>query len=301
MSKIALLFPGQGAQSPGMGKSDCDNSPVAKNLFDRAEEILGYDLATLCFTGSEEELSRTDRCQVAIFVASLAALATLEESQPELSVQAAAGLSLGEYTALVFAGALSFEDGLRLVKIRGEAMQRAAMQMPSGMVSVAGLDSDSLESLCSRVNQEMPTDNDFIWIANFLCPGNIVVSGKKVACSRLEELAPDAGAIRTIPLAVAGAFHTPIMACAAEELKQALAAVEFRNPRVPVITNVNAHPYSDSSVIRETLLTQLCSPVQWEGSMRYLLGEGFDTFYEVGPGRVLRGLMKRIDRKVTLN
>jgi [acyl-carrier-protein] S-malonyltransferase len=296
MSKIAFLFPGQGAQAIGMGKQAGEALPAARRLYDRAAEILGYDLAKLCFEGPAEELDSTVISQPALFVTSLAAIELLRASAPDvvLSCQATAGLSLGEYTALVFAGALEFEDALRLVQVRGEAMQLAADATPSGMVSVLGLERGQVEELCERARQ-----GDTLRIANLLCPGNIVVSGTNVACERLAEMAPAAGAMKALPLAVAGAFHTPLMAPAADRLREALAEAHFMRPTITVVSNVDARPHDDPDEIRDLLLEQLVSPVRWEDSMRYLLAEGYDQFYEVGPGRVLRGLLKRMERRVS--
>jgi len=295
VSKIAFLFPGQGAQSIGMGRQAAEALPAARKLYDRAAAILGYDLAKLCFEGPAEELDSTVISQPALFVTSLVAIELLRSTSPDvvLSCEATAGLSLGEYTALVFAGALEFDDGVRLVQVRGEAMQEAADATPSGMVSVLGLEQAAVEALCERARQ-----GDTLRIANLLCPGNIVISGTNAACERLAEMAPAAGAMKAVPLAVAGAFHTPLMAPAADRLRAALAEAHFSRPTIPVVSNVDALPHDDPDEIRELLLKQLVSPVRWEDSLRYLLAQGYDQFYEVGPGRVLRGLLKRVDRKI---
>lgn len=293
MSKIAFLFPGQGAQSVGMAQSLCESLPAARELFDRAAGVLGYDLASLCFNGPAEELDSTVRSQPALFVSSLAALESLRAQTPDvvLSCEATAGLSLGEYTALVFAGVMEFEDGLRLVQTRGTAMQQAADATPSGMVSILGLDKAKVEALCAEARE-----NDVLEIANLLCPGNIAVSGENAACERAAELAPKLGAMKAVPLAVAGAFHTKIMQSAVAKLAQALADVPMKRPEIPVISNVDAQPHDDPEEIRDLLVRQVVSPVRWEDSMRYLLAGGYNQFYEIGPGRVLRGLLKRIDR-----
>jgi [acyl-carrier-protein] S-malonyltransferase len=294
VTKIAFLFPGQGAQTVGMGAELAARIPAVRQLFDRANAVVGYDLAKLCFEGPADELDSTVRSQPALFVTSLAALEALRQDQPDvaLSCEMAAGLSLGEYTALVFAGVMNFEDGLRLVQIRGEAMQAASDATPSGMVSVLGLERSQVQQLCDQARGD-----GVLEIANLLCPGNIAVSGSNAACERVAELAPAAGAMKAVPLAVAGAFHTSIMGPAVERLRAALADVPMQKPRLPVVSNVDAMPHDDPGEIRELLVKQVVSQVRWEDSMRYLLAQGCDQFYEVGPGRVLRGLMKRIERR----
>jgi len=295
-AKVAFLFPGQGAQTVGMGAAICAKVPEARALFDRASSVLGYDLFRLCTEGPAAELDSTVHSQPALFVASLAALEQLKKNAPELveGCTAAAGLSLGEYTALVFAGAMEFEAGLRVVQERGRAMQDAADATSSGMVSVLGMERDQVESLCMEAR-----DGDTLEIANLLCPGNIVISGHTGACERIADLATAAGAMKVIPLAVAGAFHTSLMQSAVERLRKALADVTMNKPRIPVISNVDARPHDDPNEIRELLIRQVCSQVRWEDSMRYLLDEQDITqFYELGPGRVLCGLLKRIARRV---
>ncbi len=295
MSKIAFLFPGQGAQTVGMGRQLYDTLPAARELFDRASAIAGNDLVSVCFDGPADKLDSTRYSQPALFVCSLAALEWLKANKPDVvaNCQAAAGLSLGEYTALVHAGVMSFEDGLRVVLARGNAMQDAADLVPSGMVSILGMQLDQIEKLCDQVRGP----GEVLQVANHLCPGNIVVSGHKAACERVAELAAGAGAMKTIPLAVAGAFHTSLMQPAVEKLAAALQDVPMQSPRIPVISNVDAAPHSDPEEIRQLLVKQVVSPVRWEDSVRKLLADGYAPFWEVGPGRVLRGLLKRIDRK----
>jgi [acyl-carrier-protein] S-malonyltransferase len=295
-ANVAFLFPGQGAQAVGMGRTVCEQVPAARALFNRAAEVLGYDLYTLCTEGPAAELDSTIYSQPALFVASLAALEQLKQNSPELvdRCAAAAGLSLGEYTALVFAGAMDFETALRVVQERGRAMQDAAEADHGGMVSILGLERDQVEKLCDEARGDWTLE-----VANLLCPGNIVVSGNTTACERIADLATAAGAMKVIPLAVAGAFHTSLMQPAVERLQAALADVPMKHPRIPVVSNVDGRPHDDHDEIRELLIQQVCSQVRWEDSMRYLLDKyGITHFYEFGPGRVLCGLLKRITRKV---
>jgi [acyl-carrier-protein] S-malonyltransferase len=293
MAKVAFLFPGQGAQTVGMARALCAAVPAARQLFADAAAVLGYDLLAVCTNGPAEQLNSTAVSQPAIFVASLAALESLRQTEPAaLDVcSATAGLSLGEYTALVFAGSLSFADGLRLVQKRGQAMQAASDATPSAMVSVLGMEQPQVEELCSRARGE-----GLIQLANLLCPGNLVVSGTAAAISAVEKHAEAAGG-RTIRLAVAGAFHTPLMKPADDVLAEALAGVELNRPRVPVWSNVDARPHTDPNEIRRLLVRQVVQPVLWEQTVRGLLADGFGRFYEIGPGRVLAGLLKRVNRK----
>ncbi len=293
MSRSAFLFPGQGAQAVGMGRDLAGRFPAVRALYDEASAVLGYDLAAVCWNGPKERLDATVVSQPALFVASLAALEALHKDQPAAvdHCVAAAGLSLGEYTALAFAGALSFADGLRVVKARGEAMQAAADASRGGMVSVLGLDQTAVEELCAAAASAGP-----IRIANLLCPGNTVVSGAVAACEAVEKSVEAKGG-RTVRLAVAGAFHTPFMKPADEALAAALQGVTIRPPRVPVWSNVDARPHTDPEEIRGLLVRQVLHPVLWEQTIRGLLADGCDRFYEIGPGRVLAGLLKRVQRK----
>jgi len=294
MSTIACLFPGQGAQFVGMGRSVLERCPAAQRLFDEAREVLGFDLGELCFQGPAERLDSTVISQPALFVCSLAAIELLRQETPDVVDQCryAAGLSLGEYTALVFAGAMTFRDSLNVVKVRGEAMQAAADANPSGMVSALMLDRDQVTNVC-----EQASSAGRIWIANYLCPGNTVLSGDKPACAKAVELIEQAGG-KPVPLAVAGAFHTPLMQSACDRLSAALANVNLQTPRIPVVSNVDAQTHSAPNEIRDLLIRQVVNPVRWEDSIRWLVTQGADRFYEVGPGKVLKGLMKRIDRKL---
>ena len=271
MAKTAFLFPGQGAQKVGMGKELIAQSQAAAALFEQANEILGYNLQALCLEGPDEKLNATDHSQPAIFVHSLAALEVLKEQQPDVveNCSATAGLSLGEYTALVFAGVMSFEDALKVVQQRGLAMQSAAEQVQSGMVSILGLDVDQVSQLC----EDCCHDGEVLQLANLLCPGNLVVSGSQAACDRIAEAAVEAGAMRTIPLTVAGAFHTSIMQPAVEKLEAALSQATLSSPRIDLISNVDADTHSDPDEIRDLLARQVVSPVLWEDTMRRLLSD----------------------------
>jgi len=294
MPKIAFLFPGQGAQFVGMGRGLYDEVPAARALFDRAGEILGFDLKRVCFDGPSDALEATDVSQPAIFVSSLAALEGLRESDPALveSCAGLAGLSLGEYTALACAGSIDFESGLKIVRRRGEAMQAAARSTPSGMTSIIGLDEAAVDELCRRVEP-----HGQLWKANLLGPGNIVVSGDLDALKAVEPIATELGAGRVIALKVAGAFHCPLMKPADDQLAEVLAQASIAPPRLPVYSNVDAQVHTDPADLRKTLVAQVIAGVRWDDSIRRMLADGYDNFYEVGPGRVLTGLLKRIDRK----
>lgn len=293
---IAFIFPGQGAQNVGMGRDVAEVYPAAAEVYKKAKKIVGYDLAKLCFEGPEEKLATTTVSQPAIFctsVAILEAIKTIPDSRCSIP-DVTAGLSLGEYTAFYAAGVISFEDGLRLVQRRGEAMQAAADKSEGSMVSIIGLDEEKIIHLCQEAAQ-----GQILGPVNFNCPGQIVLSGEKDACRRAEELAEKFGAIKAVPLAVAGAFHTEMMAPAAEELRRALEEASIKNPaEVKIIANINADYYEDAEQIKEGLVKQLVQPILWQRSMEHLINEGVERFYEIGPGRVLTGLMKRINRKM---
>jgi len=277
-----------------MGAALAASRPAAKALFDQASRVLGYDLLGVCTTGTAERLNATDVSQPAIFVASLAALESLLQSEPGLSdsVVATAGLSLGEYSALVVAGAMSFADGLKVVRERGRAMQAAAEQSPSGMISALLLDASQVEAVVAEAKAA-----GRLWVANYLCPGNTVLSGESAAINAAEK-AIEAKGGKPVRLAVAGAFHTELMKPADEKLAAALAGVEIKPPRIPVWSNVDAKPHTDPGEIRGLLVRQVVNPVRWEETMRNLLADGVERFYEIGPGKVLAGLLKRVNRKV---
>lgn len=298
----AFLFPGQGAQAVGMGK-EAQSVPAAAELYKKANDILGFDLLEICTSGPKEKLDSTVICQPAIYVTSLAAVELLRArdggQQIIDSVDVTCGLSLGEYTALAFAGAFSFEDGLKLVKLRGEAMQEAADAAKGAMVSIIGLDSDKVQQLCDAANQEVDEDNK-VQIANYLCSGNYAVSGGVKGIEAVEAKAKSFKARMTVRLAVAGAFHTGFMEPAVSRLDATLAATQINTPRIPVISNVDAQPHADPGVIRKILAQQVTSPVQWETTVKTLLGKGLKKSYELGPGKVIAGIVKRMDKSAEI-
>ena len=276
-----------------MGKTIAERFPAAARLYEQANDILGYDLRKLCFEGPSDELDETVISQPAIFVTSLACLEKLRAESPDIALacEMTAGLSLGEYTALVFSGVMSFEDGLKLVQKRGQAMQDAADATPSGMVSILLLSLEQVQGIRDAASAEGTLE-----IANYLCPGNLVLSGSNAACLKAAELAQAQGG-RPIPLAVAGAFHTNIMKPADDRLAEAIAGVPMNTPEIPVVSNVDARTHTDPAELKQILVKQVVSPVRWEDSIRHMLDSGIDEFYEIGPGRVLTGLLKRINRK----
>jgi len=292
MKNIAFIFPGQGSQFVGMGKSLAEKYPLAWQTFAEADDLLHFSLSKLCFAGPAEQLNDTINTQPALYVVSLAAWRVLRAEIPAWQPAAMAGHSLGEYSALTAAGALSFADGLRLVRERGRLMKQAGAVSPGGMAAILGLTAEKVAAVCREVSDGQTA----VQIANDNCPGQIVISGHKAAVERAISLAQAAGARRVVPLAVSIAAHSPLMAPIAAEFAAAIDATPLRLPDVPVVANASAAPLHDLAELKRLLAAQLTSPVRWTASVRYLLGEGIDTFIEVGPGNVLTGLVKRIDR-----
>ena len=293
--KTAFLFPGQGAQFVGMGAEIAGSFPAAAAIFENANNIVGFDLSRMCFEGPAEQLSSTTISQPAIFTTSAAILEVLrtEAATGGIIADVTAGLSLGEYTALYAAGVLSFEDGLKLVQKRGQAMQAAADANEGAMVSIIGLDEETARRLCEEAGE-----GDLLEPVNFNCPGQIVISGDKKACRVAKELALKVGAIKAVRLDVAGAFHTRMMSGAAESLEKALIDCEITEPsQTRIIANIDAEYYQTSEKIKQGLVKQLTNPILWQKCMERLLADRVENFYEIGPGRVLTGLMKRINRK----
>ncbi|UCD27589.1 MAG: ACP S-malonyltransferase [Planctomycetota bacterium] len=293
MPKTAILFAGQGAQSVGMGRDIAESSSPAAEIFERANEVVGYDIKKLCFEGPPEKLEQTDIQQPAIFTTSAAIWQALNSGRGigEAPV-AMAGLSLGEYTALYAAGSVDFDDALRLVKRRGELMQAASNAIPGGMVTALGLDPGKVQSICQAASSA-----GTIGPANFNCPGQIVISGAGKACDLAEKLIEEASG-RAVRLKVAGAFHSPLMKPAAESLAQILADTPFETPKIPIIANVNCEFHGQAVNIRQWLTDQLTQPIRWQESMERLISQGVEQFIEIGPGKVLTGLMRKIDRKI---
>lgn len=289
-AKLVLLMPGQGAQAVGMGKAFFDQFDEAKRVYQTANRKLGFDVTALCFEGPQEVLIKTEKCQPALFVTSMAAYAAFKEIAPKTLVpMAAAGLSLGELTALAAAEAMSLEDALYVVKARGEAMAECAASQQGAMLAVVGLTREQLEPVCKQSGA---------WGANYNTADQIVLSGSAEAIAKAEPMAKQAGAKRAVRLEVAGAFHCPLMQPASDKCKQVLAKVSFREPRFPVISNVTAKPVTNPEEMRNILAAQIVSPVLWEPSMRLLIDQGATHFVEFPPARVLTGLLRRIDSRM---
>jgi len=291
MTQLAYLLPGQGAQAVGMGRAFYDQFEEAKAVYQTANRKLGFDVAALCFEGPAEELTRTEKCQPALFVTSMAAFATFKRAMPtSVRPVAVAGLSLGELTALAVAEAMSLEDALYIVQARGEAMAECAARHPGAMLAVVGLTREQVEPICRQSGA---------WGANFNAADQIVLSGAVEAIAQAAVLAKAAGAKRAVTLEVAGAFHSPLMRPASEACKSVLAKARFRAPAVPVISNVTGRPVGHPEEIRQLLATQIVSPVLWELSMRYIIGAGATHFIEFAPARILTALLRRIDPAMT--
>lgn len=282
---VGYLFSGQGSQYVGMGKDLYESFPEARQVFDRAEEVLGFELKKRCFEGPEEILKSTNVSQPAIVTVSIAAFEVFK-AKSNITPSFAAGLSLGEYSALIAAGALTFEDGIRLIRKRGQIMEEASIKYPGKMAAVLELPIEQIKDICLKTGAE---------IANLNCPGQVVITGKAEAVNQAMELCSQAGAKRVIPLEVSGGFHSSLMIEASVELKHVLDNISISEPAFPIVSNYTAQPQIQAGQIRENLVNQIKGSVRWEESMRYTLSEGVTKFYEFGPGKVLKGLMRRID------
>ena len=290
----AFVFPGQGSQFVGMGKDLYDNNPLAKELFDKADEVLGFKITDIMFAGTDEQLKETKVTQPAVFLHSvISALCLGDEFKPDM----AAGHSLGEFSALVAAGAINFEDGLKLVAARANAMQRACEKNPGTMAAIIGLPDETIEKICKEISD----NGEVVVPANYNCPGQLVISGSKegikTACEKLTE----AGAKRALPLAVGGAFHSPFMQLAKDELQKAIEATDFHEPKCPVYQNVDAKPHTNPAEIKSNLIAQLTSSVRWTKSVQNMIADGADDFRECGPGKALQCMIGRIDKNVAVN
>ena len=289
--RVAYVFPGQGAQWVGMGRDLYQDFGAAKTVFDQADEALGFALSRLCFDGPEDKLRQTINAQPAIVTTSFACLEASRERVELPPASFVAGHSLGEYTALVAAGVLDFATAVYLARERGRLMHEAGQITPGGMAAIIGLDEAPLSELCAETGAQ---------IANINCPGQIVISGAEENLNQAVELAKSRGAHRAIPLQVSGAFHTPLMQPAVDGMAQAIAELEFNDPTTPIIGNTTARPLTTARSVKEELLNQLCNCVQWQRSVEYIVGDGVSAFIEIGPGKVLAGLIKRIDRNVKI-
>ncbi len=290
---VGLLFPGQGSQTVGMGRDLFDASPAARAVFEEADDLLGFPLSRLCFEGPQEQLTATVNAQPALLTHSIAVWRAAADHVGAVGI--AAGHSLGEFSALVASGAISFADGLRTVRLRGELMHGSGQARPGTMAAILGLDDEAVEQVCAKAS------GDGVCVpANYNAPGQVVVSGDRAAVERCIELAKEAGARRALPLNVSGAFHSPLMAVAEAGLAEQLSGVRFDRPAFPVVSNVTTEPVSDGATAHQLLVRQLTSPVRWTDCVRTMANAGATTFYEVGPGAVLAGLVKRIVREATV-
>lgn len=287
----AFVFPGQGSQFVGMGKDLYESNATAKQLFDKADEILGFKITDIMFSGTDDELKQTKVTQPAVFLHSVISALCMESGEEPSMV---AGHSLGEFSALVYAGALSFEDGLRLVAARANAMQKACEANSGTMAAIIALPDDKVEEICAEVSKE----GKVVVPANFNCPGQLVISGEVDAINEACERMKAAGAKRALPLKVGGAFHSPLMQPAKEELQEAIEGTNFSSPKCPVYQNVDAKPHTNPAEIKANLIAQLTSSVRWTESVKNMIADGADDFTECGPGKALQGMIARIDRNV---
>lgn len=292
MSKQAVIFPGQGAQAVGMGKELAETIPECRAIFDQANDVLGHDLATICFDGPKEDVTRSSNAQPGIFIVSVAAVAALKARVPDISFDATAGLSSGEWAALYFAGAVSFEDALRVLQARGRYMQECCEQNPGAMIGVIGLGLPALEAIAAEAD---------IQVANFNSPGQTVLSGTVEGVEKAEQLAKDAGAKRAIRLPVAGAFHSRLMQPAADRFLEFLSDIQLSIPAIPVISNVTGEPHGSPQSIRALMAEQVTASVQWVANVENLGKMGIKGYLECGPGKVLTGLVRRIDKEAVLH
>ena len=287
----AFVFPGQGSQFVGMGKDLYESNATAKQLFDKADEILGFKITDIMFSGTDDELKQTKVTQPAVFLHSVISALCMESGEEPSMV---AGHSLGEFSALVYSGALSFEDGLRLVAARANAMQKACEANPGTMAAIIALPDDKVEEICAEVSKE----GKVVVPANFNCPGQLVISGEMDAINEACERMKAAGAKRALPLKVGGAFHSPLMQPAKDELQEAIEGTNFSTPKCPVYQNVDAKPHTNPAEIKANLIAQLTSSVRWTESVKNMIADGADDFTECGPGKALQGMIARIDRNV---